>query len=355
MIKHLLTAVMVLYALHAPLHGTIYTPEQLTTILNQFPRLSLSTTPSPLVHLPKLSAHLNTSLVMKDDAQLAQLNQLGSYGGNKVRKLELLLADALIHHAHTVITFGCIGSNHVAATATLCKQLGLCCHAYLLPQPKHPAVDATFAYTLSQQAHVHCFTTDVDRIAAAVKHALDEGVYVIPTGGSNALGCLGFIFAALELHAQMQEHSITFDALYLAGGSLATAVGLWIGLSALGVRIPIIITYVNDKPFAQAYADLITLTQQTITFIKQADARFSPELDHAMIHLVEGYCGAEYGACTEKASAACQLMRTLESVELDLTYTGKCLAHLIDDCRAHRISKDATILFWNTFYQRYMT
>ncbi len=351
--RSLLHTVLLMAAMPVSLWADIYSPHYLSSLLAQIPRLDLASIPTPLTYLPTLSAQYQRSIYLKDDAQTGSLeDKLHPYGDNKIRKLSYLLADALERQAQEVITFGCIGSNHVAATATLCEQLGLRCHAYLLPQPPHQNVEQSFNYIRDHTTECYLFSTPQERSAAAQSHMKQPHVYTIPTGGSSAIGCLGFVDAACELYQQMQESHLSFDSIYLAGGSLGTAAGLWLGLCALGVNIRLKITYVNDKPITQAYEDLRKLAHETIELLKGYDPSFAPELDATMIELVEGYCGDEYGAITHAACAAVTQALEAESLALDFTYTGKCMAHLYDDCRADRIPKEATLLFWNTYYAR---
>lgn len=324
----------------------------LTALLQQFPRIALTNLPTPLIPLENLSARCNRSLYLKRDDQTGVLDQqkTRAFGGNKVRKLEFLLADARIRGAKEIITLGCIGSNHVAATATYCRQLGLPCHAYLLPQPITSTVLQTLSYTIKQGAVIHYFNSRELRDTAADNYcAGHQNTYLIPTGGSTPLGCIGYIAAALELYEQMQTNHLSFDAIYLAGGSFGTAVGLWIGLSALGLTIPLKVTHVNDKPHERALSELYQLAHDTVTFLQQHDPSFDPHLDAGIIELVEGYCGSEYGAVTWQARAAQRIMQDTESIVLDHTYTAKCFAHLMHDIENKSVGNNTGILFWNTY------
>lgn len=333
------------------LSATVYSPQALSVVIEKVPCLGLASLPTPLTLLEKMSLHYNRSIYIKSDSHTgSERDTAHPYGGNKIRKLAFLLAQAQTQGAQEIITFGCIGSNHVAATATLCAQLGLTCHAYLLAQPLHKQVLDTYQYIVSQGAHIHYFSTQKERIAAAEIHMIQPGVYTIPTGGSNAIGCVGYVKATLELYQQMIERTLTFDAIYLPGGSFGTAAGLWVGLSALGLDIPLKITYVNDKPYAQAYNDLLNLAEQTITFLQQYDPDFQPVLNPNNIELVQGYCGTQYGALTDEAQTAAWIVHNAESIELDHTYTAKCMAHLLDDITNNTIEPECKILFWNTYY-----
>jgi 1-aminocyclopropane-1-carboxylate deaminase/D-cysteine desulfhydrase-like pyridoxal-dependent ACC family enzyme len=201
--------------------------------------VTLGCFPTPVEPVPELARllGLRSFFVKRDDISGC------AYGGNKVRKLEFLLGQALAESRRAVITFGAVGSNHVRATAVYGGQLGLQVHAVLAPQLSTPYLEANLLADREAGAHLHF----VDSMSQALRRGaelrdeitLRDGVepFVIPFGGTNARGTIGFVNAAIELHGQIEAGALPEpDFVYLPYGSTGTASGLAIGLAAVGLR-----------------------------------------------------------------------------------------------------------------------
>ena len=276
------------------------------------------------------------------------------YGGNKVRKLEFLLGDALAHDAKTIFTFGCAGSNHAVATSVYANQLGLKCVCMLQSQPNSRVVRQNLLLHQAYNSRL-CFCTTrelrkIQTLCAWLDHKYTYGdfPYIIPTGGSNPLGALGFVNAAFELRDQINQGVLPEpDFIYIACGSMATTVGLMIGCKLAGLRthiIPVVIQPVILQDYTSA---LKKLYAETSNLLHTADPSI-PELllNNEDLVLALDQCGSGYAVFSEEGVAATRILKQLENIKLEGTYTGKALAALISD--AEKL-KDKTVLFWNTF------
>jgi D-cysteine desulfhydrase len=277
-----------------------------------------------------------------------------AYGGNKVRKLEFLLGQALVENRRAVITFGAIGSNHVRATAVYGRQVGLQVHAVLAPQPHTSYLDANL---------------DADRVAGATLHfvesyslaltrgtelrdqiALRDGVdpLVIPFGGTNPRGLVGFINAAIELAGQIEAGALPRpDLIYVPYGSAGTASGLAIGLAAVGS--PTSVIGVRVVP-AESTNPVRTrrVMEEAVALLRELDGGFPmirPE--SVALEVRDGFLGEEYAAATPGSLEAVALAAA-HNIHLETTYTGKALAALVADARAGKLA-GKTVLFWNTY------
>lgn len=315
--------------------------------LSPFPRQPLAHLPTPLEYLPRLSGHLGGPriLIKRDDCTGLAL------GGNKTRKLEFLMADALALGADTVLTTGGVQSNHVRQTAAACARNGLSCHLVLAPAVPwdDPAYNISgnvqLDHLLGAQVHVLPPGTDrdksMDRLAKTLQ-SQGRKTYVIPSGGSNAVGALGYVACAQELGDQAGTMGENIDVLIHATGSGGTQAGLIAGMQLSGQKIQVLGVDVTSgasglekrvKTIAQATLDHMGGQQQ---------------LDTAALHIIDGYAGAAYGLPTEQMRDAVRLAARQEGVILDPVYTGKAFAGLIDLVRQGRFTSDQTIVFLHT-------
>jgi D-cysteine desulfhydrase len=314
------------------------------------PHITLTALPTPLDDAPGFAKQLGIgSLAIKRDDLTSPI-----YGGNKVRKLEYLLADALARGCDTVVTYGAVGSNHALATAVFARRLGLACHAVLVPQPKTPWLAATLRYQLHLGTQLHA-ARDFNHTRALLEqirqaHPRGPGrVYDIPWGGSNWLGEVGFVAAALELAAQLAKGgSPPPDLLYAAAGSMGTVIGLSLGLAV--ARLPTRIVAPRVVPFganaAERIRELVGLANDEL---HARDASF-PLIDKPgdNIETRTEFFGTGYAEATPEALEAVSLMQELEHVKLETTYSGKALACLVADARAGKLG-GKRVIFWNTY------
>ena len=203
------------------------------------------------------------------------------YGGNKIRKLEFLLADALQKNCGTVLTFGGLGSNHALATSIHCRQLGLECAAVLTPEPATEAVKRTLRYHLLLGTEIRVANRYADIRTVADMIIAERGadqVYEVPFGGSSWLGTTGFVNAALELDAQIKAGLLPSpDVIYLGLGTAGSVAGLALGLRLAGRRIQIQAVQVTPDS-VQAESLCKRLYVETLGKLRALDASI-PDID----------------------------------------------------------------------------
>lgn len=274
-----------------------------------------------------------------------------STGGNKTRKLEYLLADALAKGADTVITQGAVQSNHARQTAALCAKLKITCHILLEDRTGfkddsyrlngNVLLDQLHGATVSLRPAGANMQAEMEAFAETLK-AAGKKPYVIPGGGSNPLGALGYVNAALELTYQMNEMGLKATHLVLATGSAGTHAGLIAGLKILnsplkvigfGVRAP------KEKQEQMVY----DLACKTAAMLGHEGA-----VQREDIFADCNYVGAGYGLPTEGMVEAVIMLAEMEGLLFDPVYTGKGLSGLIDWVRHGRFTKDDTVIFLHT-------
>ncbi|EHC38393.1 D-cysteine desulfhydrase [Salmonella enterica subsp. enterica serovar Gaminara str. A4-567] len=279
-------------------------------------------------------------------------------GGNKLRKLEFLVADALREGADTLITAGAIQSNHVRQTAAVAAKLGLHCVALL----ENPIGTTAENYlTNGNRLLLDLFNTQIEMCDALTDpdaqlqtlatrieaqgfrpYVIPVGgsirPYVIPVGGSSALGAMGYVESALEI-AQQCEEVVGLSSVVVASGSAGTHAGLAVGLEHLMPDVELIGVTVS-RAVAEQKPKVIAL-QQAIAGQLALTAT-------ADIHLWDDYFAPGYGVPNDAGMEAVKLLASLEGVLLDPVYTGKAMAGLIDGISQKRFNDDGPILFIHT-------
>lgn len=293
--------------------------------LSSFARLPLGVWPTPLEDCARLGGALGARVLVKRD----DVNGLG-LGGNKLRKLEFLLARAVADGAETIITFGGVQTNHGRQTAAACARLGLRCELVL----KRAVPRSGEAYERSGNraldelygARVHV-CDDAAEVAATHLRLLGEHdrVVTFPLGGSNGLGVLGYVAAADELLGQLGDRDI--DHIVVAAGTGGTAAGLALGLALAGRPITVEAACVAHQP---------TETRANIERLAAAAAELLgvplPSLDHVVVS--DRTLGPGYGVPTDVTWAAIRLFARTEGITLDPVYTGKAAAALVTSVAA---------------------
>ena len=276
------------------------------------------------------------------------------YGGNKVRKLEFLLADALRKGHEAVFTFGVAGSNHALATAIYARQVGLGAHLLLTPQSNSSFVGRNLKMGRWAGArHLHCATEAAANRMARILELRGRGdqpaPYRVPGGGSSALGTVGFVNAGLELAAQVRAGEIPEpDYVYLALGTMGTAAGLALGLAVAGLRTRLVLVRVVREDIASPRR-FRALYHGAARLLHHHDPRFPlAPLDRSRIELRHEFIGPGYARFTEEGMAALSFARDAFDIGLEGTYTGKAMAALVADLRAGRLA-DRNVVFWNTY------
>ena len=327
------------------------------------PRVGLVDAPTPVDNLGPLELdeqHVIGGLWVKRDDLTSPL-----YGGNKTRKLEFLLGDALKQGQRAVITFGAYGSNHALATAVHASSLGLEPHVVLSPQAPGPFAARTLRAHAGLGTKLHLIDGwDGRRAAVEAKRELEarDGVApaIIPMGGTSALGALGYVNAALEVLGQAKTFNLGAleiqrgdfvrpDLVYVAGGTLGTAIGLAVGFAAAGVHTRVVAVRVTPEEVgSDALAE--RLAAETIALLRSLDPGF-PDIsfDDLNFELRHDWFEPGYGVVTPETTDAVA-QAAAHSVRLETTYTGKAFAALLDDARKGRIDRADHVLFWDTYH-----
>lgn len=312
--------------------------------LSGFPRVRLAHLPTPLEEMSNLQEALDGPrlFVKRDDC-----TGLG-FGGNKIRKLEFLMGEALERKADTVITTGGVQSNHARQTAAAAKKLGM--DAILLlrgEEPEETRGNLFLDRILGAQVRFVEASDflEVDRAAYELGSQLEASgkrPYVIPLGGSTPTGSLGYVAAALEIASQIQEMGIRVDAVVLANGSAGTQAGLALGFKALHSGIQVIGISVSRSRDVLS-AQVLDLGNRTAEKLG-VDIRLDPE--EAVVY--PDYVGAGYAIPTKEGVEAIKLLARTEGLFLDPVYTSKAMAGLIDLIGKGILKKEQNVLFLHT-------
>jgi D-cysteine desulfhydrase len=322
-------------------------------LVQSLPRVELATLPTPVERLTRVAAGLGVrDLWCKRDDVCAR-----PYGGNKVRKLELLLGATRAAGAGGLLSYGAAGSNHVAATALYARRCGLRTVFLLLPQPPSRLVRRNLLLAAANGAELVLYPPGVsmrytgpptqEQLARYLERHGAPPV-ILPFGGTSPLGTVGYVAAAFELRDQVAAGLLPApDLLYVAVGSLGTAAGLLLGLKAAGLRTRVIGVRTVDAHFATAER-LLAHARQTRELLCSLDPTFPrPPLRRRDVELREELLGDGYGWLTDAAQDAVRRAEESEGLQLEGIYTGKAFAALLADAAAGRL-RHRTALFWLT-------
>jgi len=320
--------------------------------LAALPHLSLGGFPTAIEHATALSSVAGADVWVKRDDGCGSV-----YGGNKVRKLEFLLAQAKSEGADTILTTGAVGSHHVLATALYGRMHGFDVHAVIGPQPGTAHVERNVHADLGAGATLHPISsygllpTALAATAARLK-LQRRRLFVIGPGGSDASGVLGRIEGGLEIGQQLAHgEAREIDAVYVPLGSGGTAAGLAIGLAAAGVMAEVVGVRVTPRQLLRK-GMLATLSRGLVQRIRTIDDRFPGVTDVAMKNLVfeEAFLGEGYGVATGAGREATRVAAETEGLELDVSYTSKTMAALLQHARTKR--RGQRVLFVHTLNSR---
>jgi D-cysteine desulfhydrase family pyridoxal phosphate-dependent enzyme len=310
-------------------------------MLTALPRTSLGFFPTPIHPLPNLSARLGgPALWVKRDDQTGL-----AAGGNKTRKLEYLVADALQQRADTLITVGAPQSNHARQTAAAAAKAGL--KSALVLRGSAPA-DRTGNILLDELVGAEIFwagAQPVNEAAAEVAEILrtrGQRPYMIPLGGSNPIGAVGYVAAALELGEQAKASDLHFDAIVFATSSGGTQSGLALGAKLSGYANRVLGISV-DHPADQLVPLLVDLANATAQRIGAAVSFRAQDFE-----VNDRYLGGGYAVMGKAEREAIRLCAQTEGLLVDPVYTGRAMAGLIDLIRAGEFRTGQNVLFWHT-------
>ncbi|KQX69599.1 D-cysteine desulfhydrase [Angustibacter sp. Root456] len=315
--------------------------------LARFPRRRYTAGPTPIEFLPRLTAELGGPQIFIKRDDLLGLTS----GGNKTRKLEFLMADALAQGADTIITTGAVQSNHCRLTLAAAVKEGLRCRLLVeerVPRSYDPQASGNnFLFRLLGAESVTVVPAGTDLAAGMEQIAQDvtaEGgkPYIIAGGGSTALGALGYVACAEEILAQTFEQSLALDHVVCASGSGGTHAGLVAGFYGNQSSVPVTGISVRAEREPQE-AKIHALATETSSL---AGAHQSVPADQ--IKVEDGFVGPGYSLPTDEMVAAIQLFARTEGILLDPVYTGKTAAGLIALARAGAFGHDSNVLFVHT-------
>jgi D-cysteine desulfhydrase len=284
-------------------------------------------------------------------------------GGNKTRKLEFVMADALAKGADSVVTCGAVQSNHCRITLAAARKEGLECHFVIeerVPGSYSPTASGNnFLYHLMGVDSIRVVPAKSDMIAEMEKTADElrragKKPYIIPGGASNPLGALGYVACAEEILAQSFEKGVSFDRIFVTSGSGGTHAGLAVGL--WGNRSEIPLTGINiSRPNSQQVPLVHSLAAETVRYLG-----IEEPLPEDLIQCFDEYVGEGYSLPTEAMTKAVVFLARTESILLDPVYTGKAFAGMLDLIQKGFCRKGEKVLFVHTggfpalfHYQKY--
>ena len=325
-----------------------------------FVRYPLAFLPTPLHPLPRFTELLagiggatKRSWIPDRQIWIKRDDQTGlAGGGNKTRKLELLLADALAQGCDTLLTTGAVQSNHCRQTAAAAARAGLACHLVLGGQPPAlPMGNLLLDRILGAELH---WTTRENRLNRLHELAIELATagrrpYVITYGGSDPIGAAGYAMAMEELHSQVIALGLRVDTIVVASSSGGTQAGMITGARALDWDVSILGISIDERQTA-LQAKVADLATRTAAHLGLTDL-FTP--DEVLVD--DGYLGAGYGIVGDLERKAVRIMAQTEGILLDPVYTGRACGGLLDllrsrpDAFARPGSSDPTVvLFWHT-------
>ncbi len=312
-------------------------------LADRVPHLQLADLPTPVsTHGVTRNAH-SLSISVKHDERSGSL-----YGGNKVRKLEYLLARAKEKDAPRVATYGAAGSNHALATALYARQAGFECTCLLSHQPPAPSIgQKLLAHQAAGTEIVRFGGTRPRRVAIQREYLRGRGLSLIPMGGTSWVGSLGFVNAGLELAAQIEDGAVGApERLYVALGTMGTAAGLALGLALAGQSIDVHAVRVTDPRFGNE-PGLRHLLRKTAMLMRRYDSRVPADLAaRARVVFRDDFYGEGYGRRNAATDAAIAFAGDALGIRLDSTYSGKAMAALLADVDA---GSTTAPMFWNTY------
>jgi L-cysteate sulfo-lyase len=319
--------------------------------LARFPRVRLFPAPTPLERLENLSQALAGVAggpqiwIKRDDCTVV------ATGGNKVRKLEWLIGEARAQGATHIVTQGAVQSNHVRQTAAVARRFGMTCTALLEHRidtndrdylgSGNVLLDKLFGCRIEYRPGGVDMNAEAEKKGAELRHA-GEAVYVIPGGGSNVVGALGYVSCAQELMQQADEMGLKIDLIVTATGSAGTQAGLVVGLEGINAQVPVLGIGVR-LPREKQEENVYRLAQATAEYVG-----IKGGIRREAVQANCDYVGEGYGIPTEGMGEAVQMLAQTEGILLDPVYSGKAMAGLIDLIRTRKIGADKTIVFLHT-------
>ena len=316
--------------------------------LAKFPRRGYVKEPTPIEYLPNLSKALGNkvNVYMKRDDLLP-----GCAGGNKTRKLDFAIADALAQGADTVITCGAVQSNHCRLTLAWAVHEGLDCHLVLEERVKgsyNPEASGNnFLYHLLGVKSITVvpggspMMEEMEKVAEKLR-AQGKKPYIIPGGASNHIGALGYVSCAQEIMQQMFEMGLNFDHVVVPSGSAGTHAGMIAGFYGNNMDVPMIGIDVSRPGDVEA-AIVHKLAQETLDYIGTG-----VKLPEEKVVCFGDYYQPGYSIPNDGMVEAVKMVARTEAILLDPVYSGKAMSGMIDLIRKDYFPKGANVLFLHT-------
>lgn len=313
-------------------------------VIENIPRVRLAYLPTPIVKLARLSQELGGPhlYIKRDDLTSLVL------GGNKVRKLEFLIGDAIQQGCDTVITAGRSQSNHACLTAAACLQSGI--HPVLLLFDDRPTTDTGNLF-IDKLLNAECRffpEKEYERVETFLSQVAEElrskgrHPYVIPIGGASPIGCLGYIFGAKEIKEQLKSMGIWPDVIVHASSTGGTLAGLEIGKRLVGLDVPVVTmtVYRSGQDLAKR---VVREAEETIAYLG-----LNLTLRPSNLTIYDQYIGPGYGIVTEETVKTIQLFARTEGIILDPVYSGKAAWGMVDLIARGVFQQNQTLLFIHT-------
>lgn len=316
-------------------------------ITDRFQRERLAYLPTPLELAPRFSEALGGPRIWLKRDDCTGL----AGGGNKTRKLEYLVADARAQGADTLVTFGAIQSNHARQSAAAAAKAGLRCVLILTRRVtwRSPSYESggnlLLDHVLGADVRIASDAAEAQSMLDALRRdagARDETLYVIPAGGSSAVGALGYARCAEELDRNFRANDLEPAAVVHATSSTGTQAGLLAGFSAIGSSQRVIGVNVYDADPAHIERGVLELANATCALLEASPVSASA------VHIAHDYLGEDYGIPTPATRAAIELLARREGIVLDPVYSGKAMAGLVDLVAKGTFTSDDDVVFVHT-------
>jgi D-cysteine desulfhydrase len=308
-------------------------------ILNSYPRVSLTRLPTPLHPLPHLSTRLGLNISIKRD----DLTDL-VFGGDKPRKLEYEVAQALAHGADTLVTCGSSQSNHARLTTAAARKVGMQC-AVVLSRDRYQAFQGNLltVYLMGAQVHLvessdHWNLEQQARDLCETLRSQGRIPHYIPVSGTTPHSCLGYVRCGLEVASQIIDQGLQLDAIYVPFGTGGIFTGLLLALREKSITCPLIGISVNRK--REPCYENLEMWWAALCHLLEHD----PHLPRMPFEIYDDFIGREYGDPTEASLDAIQLMAQTEGILLDPVYSGKMTSGFLAHHATGRWSPSSQVL-----------
>jgi D-cysteine desulfhydrase len=314
----------------------------------RLPKVALATLPTPVSEKHLRAARGPRVSAVKHDNLTGEI-----YGGNKVRKLEYLLGRARNRRVERIATFGTVASNHALATALYAASLGLECTCLLSHQSKTPLAAAVLNSHLQIGTEIVCLGGKrAERVQTMRRTLQGRRINLVPAGGSNWLGVVGFISAALELARQISAGEVAApDRLYVANGTMGTAAGLALGLALAGLPTEVQAIRVTHEFVANPRA-MQRLVAKSAFVLNRIDPSIPRDLaNRVRLTFRDEFFAGGYAMFDEDTERAVSVAGEELGLVLETTYTGKAMAAMLHDLDQDEY-QGRSVLFWNTFNSR---